>query len=244
MLVKTFALRRRTSCARVSLLFATAFVAAAPVFAQQSYVGRYDAFLGYGFLDSPKVGLFENGVQGQVGMRLNRWLSMGFDYTNARGDLTLTPDLLLPSLQQTLGAQLGQLAAAGRLPSGYTLTVPARSVTQTFAAGPQVSYRRTHYTLFVRPSMGAIREVATPHPADAIAAAISSQLAPEGNKSDWKAFYGFGGGIDIILSRHWAWRTQADLVYDHLFDDLLKDGRLTVRFSIGPTVSFGRNIAK
>jgi hypothetical protein len=37
-------------------------------------------------------------------------------------------------------------------------------------------------------------------------------------------FIGFGGGFDIIFSKHFSWRTQADLVYDHLFNDLLKDG--------------------
>jgi hypothetical protein len=31
-------------------------------------------------------------------------------------------------------------------------------------------------------------------------------------------------------------------VYDHLFNDVLKDGRWTVRFSIGPCFNFGRNI--
>ena len=30
---------------------------------QQTYVTRYDLFTGYAFLDSPKVGLFENGLR-------------------------------------------------------------------------------------------------------------------------------------------------------------------------------------
>jgi len=55
---------------------------------------------------------------------------------------------------------------------------------------------------------------------------------------------GFGGGFDILASKHLAIRTQADLVYDHLFNDLLKDGRWTVRFSAGPAFNFGKNIAK
>ena len=39
-------------------------------------------------------------------------------------------------------------------------------------------------------------------------------------------------------------RVQADFVRDHLFDNLLKNPRNTVRFSIGPAFNFGPNIAK
>jgi len=41
-----------------------------------------------------------------------------------------------------------------------------------------------------------------------------------------------------------ALRMQADLVHDHLFSDLLQNGRMTVRFSIGPCFNFGKNILK
>jgi hypothetical protein len=216
-----------------------------PALGQQEYVSRYDAFAGYTFLDSPHVGLFENGFQFQAGVRPKTWYSLGFDYSISSGDLTLTPNLLTNALQQQLAVQLQQLAAAGLLPAGFTLSVPAHSKTQTFAAGPQLAYRHfSKITLFVRPSIGAIREVATPHPTNAIAAAIAKQLVPSGQKTDWTAFYGFGGGGDLFLSRHVGVRVQADLVYDHLFSDLLKDGRFTTRFSIGPCFNFGKNITK
>lgn len=100
------------------------------------------------------------------------------------------------------------------------------SVTQSFAFGPQLSYRRfEHVTLFLRPSFGAAYETATPKPADPIATAIVNQLAPSGRKRDWTGFYGFGGCMDFFASRPFALRVQADLVYDHLFNDLLKNGR-------------------
>lgn len=228
-----------------ALAAASLLVAALPVWGQQAYVSRYDLFTGYTFLDSPRVGLFENGFHVQAGYRLRTWVSLGVDYSVSAGDLTLTPNLLLPSLQQQLGAELGGLAAAGQIPPTYQLVVPAHSRTQTFAAGPQVaSHHWRHVTPFVRPSIGAIHEVATPHPADPIAALVANQLAPAGKKTDWTAFYGFGGGFDVLLSKHIAVRTQADLVYDHLFSDLLKDGRWTVRFSFGPCFNFGSNVAK
>jgi hypothetical protein len=192
------------------------------------------------------VSLLENGFAMQVGYRPATWWSLGFDYSLSRGDLTLVPTLLTPALQQQLGTQLGQLAAAGGIPPGYTLVVPAHSTTQTFAAGPQLAYRHfEHLTLFLRPVFaGGIHEVATPHAGDPIAALVVAQLAPSGKKTDTTGFVGFGGGVDIIVSKHFALRTQMDLVHDHLFGDLLKDGRFTFRFSVGPAFNFGRNIVQ
>lgn len=219
-----------------------------PVSGQQTYVTRYDAFGGYSFLNSPKVSLFENGFATQAGVRVKKWLSLGVDFTYATGDLTITPDLLTTSLQQSLGAQLGALVAAGVIPRTYTLSVAAHSRTETIAVGPQLAYRHfTKATLFFRPLFaGIIHETATPNPtpSDPIATAIVKGLAPSGKKTDKVLFYGFGGGFDIIFTKHFSWRTQADLVYDHLFDDLLKDGRFTTRFATGPAFNFGSNIAK
>jgi hypothetical protein len=221
---------------------------ASPLRGQQTYVTRYDAFVGYAFLDSPSIGLFENGLATQVGFRPRTWASVGFDYSISWGTLNLTPDLLPASLQQQLAAQLAALAAQGLVPPGYHLVVPVDSRTQTFAVGPQLAYRRlTHVTLFARPIFaGAIYERATPRPlaGDLIAAGIIKQLVPSGVKTDTTWFLGFGGGFDVLLSRHFAIRTQADLVHDHLFNDLLRNGRWTVRFSVGPAFNFGRNIVK
>lgn len=216
------------------------------VFAQQTYVTRYDAYGGYAFLDSPHLGLFQNGFAAQIGFRPKTWYSVGFDYTIAAGDLNLTPDLLQPALRDRVAAQAAQLAAAGQIPPGFNLVLPVHSRTQTFAAGAQLAYRHfRQITLFLRPVfVGGVHETATARPRDPITAGFASQLVPSGQKSDTVPFIGFGGGFDIILSRHFSVRTQADLVYDHLFSDILKDGRFTTRFSIGPAFNFGRNIAK
>ena len=221
------------------LLAAALLLSSSTVFGQQTFVSRYDAFVGYTFLDSPHVSLFENGTHFQFGVRHKTWFSLGVDYSLSQGDLTLTPNLLTPALQRELGLLLS-LA-----PPGYALSVMSHSRTQTFAGGPQLSYR--HYkkvTLFVRPSIGAIYERATPHPTDPISTLVVAELAPAGYKTDWTAFYGFGGGADLLFSKHLALRVQADLVYDHLFSDLLKNGRLTTRFSIGPCFNFGKNIVE
>ena len=96
----------------------------------------------------------------------------------------------------------------------------------------------------MRPSIGLMREAASPHPADPIAAGVAAALVPNGKKIDWTTFYGFGYGFDIHFNSHFAWRTQGDLVWDHLFKDTLRDGRWTTRFSVGPAFNFGRNIAE
>ena len=233
---------RRTLLIVVSVAL---LLAASPVAAQQTYVSQFDAYAGYAFLDSPHISLFENGFQAQFGYRPKPWYSLGFDYSRSAGDLTLTPNLLPTALQQTVTAPIPLLIAVGKLPSGYTLAVPAHSTSQTFAIGPQLAYRHfEHLTLFLRPSVGAIHEVAVPKPApsDWYATSIAQGLAPSGKKTDWQGFYGFGGGIDILFSQHVGIRTQADLVHDHLFNDVLADGRWTVRFSIGPCFNFGKNI--
>jgi len=236
-------LRSRLTCG--ALLLMAMAVAPPQAFGQQAYVSRFDLFTGYTHLDSPLVSLQENGFHFQTGVRANTWLSLGFDYSISVGDLTLTPNLLVSSLQQQLGAELGQLAAAGQIPPGYNLVVPAHSRTQTFAAGPQFSYRHfSKVTLFIRPSAGAIHEYATPQPADPIAALVAAQLAPSGHKADTVAFYGFGGGADFAVTKHVGLRVQADFVHDHLFSDLLASGRNTVRVSIGPCFNFGGNVVR
>ena len=212
-------------------------------FGQQSYVGRYDIYGGYAFLNSSKISLAEHGFQTQVGMRVRTWVSLGFDYTIVTGDAMLTSSLLPTSLQQQLGAQLAQLAAAKLIPASYSLSVPLSSKTEAFSAGTQFAYR--HFkavTIFFRPDLGAIHESAVPHPTDPIATSIVAQLDPSGKKQDWTYFYGFGGGFDFNIGKHFSLRVQADLVRDHLFDDLLKDARNTVRFSIGPGFQWGRNV--
>ena len=230
---------------------------AVPVFGQQSYVTRFDFYGGYGFLDSPKVSLFENGAAFQIGVRPKTWLSVGFDYTIAAGNLTILSTQLLPALQTQLQTAIGQGIAAGVFPppTSYNysaLYVPAHSKTQTFALGPELVYRHfSKVTLFVRPVYaGIIHETATPQPQDAVVKTLVfgvpglPGLITGPSKTDSVWFVGFGGGFDILFGKHFAWRTQADLVWDHLFPDLLQEGRFTTRFSCGPAFNFGPNIKK
>jgi hypothetical protein len=217
--------------------------AAGNAMAQQDYVGRYDIYNGFATLDAPAVNLITRGYHFQGGWNQKTWLAEGFDYSVTTGHTSLTPNLLPTALQQQLAQQILQLIQAGVIPPTYQVYVPVDSNTQTFAAGPQLDYRRfQHVTFFIRPSIGAVRETATPHPHDLVTAGIAQELVPSGKKTDWTGFYGFGGGYDLNATRHIAIRMQTDIVYFHIFNDLLKDGRWDFRWSIGPTFHFGGNI--
>ena len=70
-----FKLTKLLSLAAGSLLILTT-----PASAQQQDVTQFDAYFGYAFLNSPHIGLFENGMAAQVGFRPKGWYSVGFDY--------------------------------------------------------------------------------------------------------------------------------------------------------------------
>jgi hypothetical protein len=226
-------------------ILATALIFPLDSIAQQTDVQRYDLYSGFTYFSSPSLNLAEHGYHLQAGYNATRILTLGFDYSIVTGHNSLTPNLLTDSLQLQVATALKDLALAGLLPPGYQLSVPTDSTTQTFAAGTQFSCRHfVPVTLFIRPDLGAIREVATPHPRDPIAALIVQQLAPSGHKTSWASFYGIGGGLDWNATRHTALRVQVDQVYNHLFNDLLKDSRWTTRASIGLAFRFGGNIAR
>lgn len=232
-----------------AITFGILLLLSCPLFGQQSYVTRYDVYGGYGFLNSPAVSLFENGFAVQAGFRPKTWMSFGVDYTFATGDLKIRPDQLLPDLQTKLQSGIAAGVKAGVLPANYpygSMSVAAHSKTQTVAVGPQLAYRHfSKATLFFRPVYaGIMHEAATPQPQDAVVKALVNSLITTPTKTDNVLFVGFGGGFDILFGKHFAWRTQADLVYDHLFTDLMTNGRFTTRFSCGPAFNFGPNIVK
>jgi hypothetical protein len=213
--------------------------------ADQPYVGRFLVYTGFMFLDSPKISLFEPGIHVQAGMRWSRHISLGFDYSRGAGNTMIGLNQATPALQKEFDPILAELIAGGQLPANYVAALPFSSVTQTFTAGPEFPYRRfKRFTPYIRPSAGIINETATAHPADHLTSIVVAAIAPSGKEEEWTAFYGFGGGIAFNVTKHFSLIVQADLVHDHLFPDLLKDGHNTVRFSIGPGFQLGSDVKK
>jgi len=227
--------RHRFGRAVLPLLAALVLFAAVCCPAQQGYISKYDAFVGFSDINAPYVNdLNQPGVAIQGGVANNRWLASGFDYSVQKGTGPFTPGLLPENLQKVL---------ASELPPGYRLRVPTDVTIQTFAAGTQLTIR--HFagaTLLLHPVLGAFRVSATLHPGDPIAKAVVAQLVPSGKKSDWTAGYGIGGGVELRMSKHLGARMQTDLIWAHPMNDLLGSGGWIYRFSIGPAFHFGPNI--
>jgi len=98
-------------------------------------------------------------------------------------------------------------------------------------------------TFFVRPALGALHADISLKPGDPVSIAIVTKLIGPGMKtSDTVVFYGFGGGMDLNVSKHVGIRTAADFVHYDMFSGLLNGGRNSVRFSVGPTFRFGPNV--
>jgi len=214
-----------------------------PALAQQSYVGRWDAYGGFTTVMQPSINLTAPGFNLQTGFRPTTWVTLGFDYSIASGRNTLEQGMLVSSLANQLSTQLGALTAMGLVPPGYKLAVPVNARTQSFQVGPDFPIRKFEsVTFFVRPNLGALQVVGTPRPADPISQAIVGQLTPGGTKTDWTYFYGFGGGLEFNVNHHFALRFQADFAHDQFYNDILKAGN-TIRFSVGPAFQWGKNVA-
>ncbi len=95
---------------RAALLFA---VFASAVCAQQDYVGRFDIYGGFSYLESPHINLAERGFEFQFGVRPKSWYTLGFDYSVSTGHTSLSPGLLTTSLQTQLGIAIRVVGRRG-----------------------------------------------------------------------------------------------------------------------------------
>jgi opacity protein-like surface antigen len=223
-------------------------------FAQQDYVGRYDVFAGYSYLNSPKLDLQQRGFNTQLGVNLKRWLAFGADYSIQFGRASLTPSDLKPQYATPLNGLVyegehGLLPIS--IPAGYQLYAPFDATTETFTIGPQVAYRHfKKVTLFAHPSIGAIHENIALNAHDAftnyivLPALVSSGILKSTRPNDTTYFYGFGGGADYNVTKHVHLRADVEFVHVYLFSNLLADSRNSVRLSVGPTFNFGKNVPR
>jgi hypothetical protein len=201
-------------------------------FAQQEYVGRFDGFAGYSYLDTPKLDLMERGFITQEGINLNRWLAFGVDFSVIDGHSSILPKDVKPSTLVGLPPQF----LAG-------LFIPFNSVTYTYTAGPQINIRKfKKVTIFIHPDIGAIHESVTARPVGPIQTAVVGVLAPKGAISDTTYFYGVGGGAQYHFTKHVGIRVTADFVHLYLFSNLLASSRSALRMGVGPYFNFGNNV--
>jgi hypothetical protein len=217
-----------------------AVVTSITAFAQQTDIPQFSAFGAFSYLATPSLNLTQRGFDGDFGVNVRPWLTVGGDFSVETGHTSLFPSDLNAATQAKLAPYLPLL------PPGYVLAVPYNSATYTYEAGPQFNYRHLKkVTLFARPALGALHANFTAKPTDPIQSAIVSALLNGGmSKSDTVVFYGFGGGITWEIMPNFGLRVATDYVHYNFFSDLLNGGRNSVRVVVGTKFSFGKNIVK
>jgi hypothetical protein len=195
------------------------------------------------------LNLVQRGFDGDFGVNVRPWLTLGFDFSYGDGSSTIFPDKLKPSIQ----AQLAGLA--GQLPPGFIVAVPFTAQDYTYEAGPQFNYRHfKKVTLFARPALGALLVNIKAEPQacgqpqlmcqQILTGIVSTLIGPSLKSSDTVLFYGVGGGITYEATRNLGIRVATDFVHENFFSNLLDGGRNSFRVTVGTKFSFGKNIVK
>jgi hypothetical protein len=207
-------------------------------FSQQTDIRQFTAFGAYSYFNTPSLSLTQNGFDGDFGVNVRSWLTLGGDFSYGAGNSNLLPKNLNPALL----AQLAPILPL--LPPGYKLAVPFNASIYTYEAGPQFNYRGLRkVTLFARPALGALHASVTAKPGDPITQEIvGALLGTNLKRSDTVVFYGLGGGITWEATPNFGLRFATDFVHYNFFSNILNGGRNTVRLTVGTKFSFGKNI--
>ncbi len=226
----------RSRALSIMLLFV--LLTALTCFSQQTDIRQFSTFGGFSYLNTPSLNLTERGFDGDFGVNVRPWLTLGADFSWGAGSSSLLPKSLNAVTQAKLAPFLPFL------PPGYVLAVPYDLSTYTYEAGPQFNYRKfSKVTLFARPALGALHASVTAKPGDPISQAIvAGLLGSSPKKSDTVLFYGFGGGATWEITPNFGLRGAVDFVHYNFFSDILNGGRNTVRLTVGTKFSFGKNI--
>jgi len=233
-------MRRHFLCALALFLVSTAL----PSFSQQTDVRQFVVFGADTYLNTRSLNLIQRGFDGDLGYNYRSWLSFGFDFGYYTGHNAIFPNELSV-------AGLTLLGQLGKTPPGFG--VPFNINTQTYEAGPQLNYRHfKKVTFFVRPALGALH--ANAKVGQQFLADLNGEVPGLGtefcvillgcSKNDTVPFYGFGGGVSWEITPNFGIRATGDFAHYDFFSALLNGGRNTVRVSIGPKFSFGKNIVK
>ena len=218
-------------------------------FSQQTDIRQFSAFGAYSYLSTPSLNLTQRGFDGDFGVNVRSWLTLGGDFSYGSGHSSLFPNHLSASAQ----AQLAPILPL--LPPGFILAVPYNSSTYTYEAGPQFNYRHLkHVTFFARPALGALHASFTAKPGNCgqpqlqcgpiLTQIVGALVGPSLSKSDTVVFYGFGGGITWEATPNFGLRIATDFVHFNYFSGLLDGGRNSVRVTVGTKFNFGKNIVK
>jgi hypothetical protein len=204
-------------------------------FAQQTDVRQFAVFGAYSYLNTGSLNLAQRGFDGDFGVNVRPWLTLGFDFSTFGGHSAIGPSNLSAAAQAQLVPYLPLL------PPGFA--VPYNSSTSTYEAGPQFNYRGVKkVTFFARPALGLLHAKVTTTPSDPLTKAIVAGLLNGTSSTDTVMFYGFGGGITWEVTPQFGIRVATDFARYNFFSDVLNGPRNSVRVSIGTKFGFGKNI--
>ena len=142
-------------------------------FSQQTDIRQFCAFGAFSYLSTPSLNLTQRGFDGDFGVNVRSWLTLGGDFSYDGGHSSLVPNDLNAATQAKLAPILPLL------PPGFVLAVPYNSSTYTYEAGPQFNYRRfKKVTLFARPALGALHANFTAKPEANPNSANLNRLSP------------------------------------------------------------------
>ena len=208
-------------------------------FAQQTTILQYSAFSAFSYLSTPSLNLTQRGFDGDFGVNMRSWLTLGGDFSYQNGHSTLLPNDLNTATQ----AKLAPLVPIFKQ-LGIPIAVPYNGTVYTYEAGPQFNYRRLKkLTFFARPALGALHVTVEAKPDNPyIAQVVSGLLNGNTKSSDTVVFYGFGGGITWEATPHFGLRVATDFVHYNFFSNILDGGRNSVRVTVGTKFNFGKNI--
>jgi hypothetical protein len=240
-------MRRPLLCVLALFLVSTAL----PCFSQQTDIRQFVIFGADTYLATPSLNLAQRGFDGDLGYNYRSWLSFGFDFGYYSGHSTLLPSDLSAAAQAAIAQFVGGLPPAEQplAAAFFSNGVRYNISTYTYEAGPQLNYRHfKKVTFFVRPALGALhakaavrKEFYATNPPFTAAACTLLNLVGCG-KADTVPFYGFGAGMSWEITPHFGIRATTDFAHYNFFSGLLNGGRNSVRVSIGPKFSFGKNI--
>lgn len=233
----------------IILLTVLLLFSAMSCFSQQDYIARYSVFTAYSYLSTPSLNLVQRGFDGDIGVNLRSWLTLGGDFSYQSGNASLVPGELSSSAKAKLAPIIPLL------PPGFVLAVPYNARTWTYEAGPQFNYRKEKsFTYFARPALGALHSGFSAKPGECqqpqlhcqyiLTQVVAGLVGPSLGKSDTVVFYGFGGGMTWEATHNFGLRIAADYVRYNFFSDLLNGSRGTVRVTVGTKFNFGHNILK
>jgi len=228
-------MRRSFVCVLALFLLATALTC----FSQQTNIPQFSTYQAFSYLTTPSLNLVQRGYDGDFGVNLRSWLTLGFDFSYNDGGSTILPKNLNAATLAKLAPYLPVLQQLG-----IPVAIPYSGRVYTYEAGPQFNYRHfQHFTLFARPALGALHASVTAHPDNPVIGQIVTGLLGASQKgTDNVVFYGGGGGITWETTPNFGVRVATDCVHYNYFSSLLNGGRNSVRVTVGLKFSFGRNI--